>query len=310
IATVDPASGLITGVSAGNVTITATSEGKAGNVLLRVLSSVATVSITAPHDSVLAGSITLQTTVVLRDGGGNILTGRVISYASSNTALALASTTGLVSGVGTAGGTVNISATSEGITSATPLVVRVLAPISTIIVTAPDSSVNIGNSVTATATPKDAGNNTLTGRPITWSSSSPLIAMVSSGGLVTSVAAGQISVTAAAEGKSGLIPLFRSLGPVTTVTVTPPSRTMNLLQTAQLTVTVTDDAAFSPNPLGGVACTMDSNRPLFAAPVSANGTTSASGTFNFSVVSFLLQGQVTITVTCAGKVGTSDITVQ
>lgn len=53
-----------------------------------------------------------------------------------------------------------------------------------------------------TATPKDAQGNALSGRTITWSTNASSVAMVSSAGLVTGVAAGTARVTATVEGQA------------------------------------------------------------------------------------------------------------
>ncbi|TMI77384.1 MAG: hypothetical protein E6H05_00180 [Bacillati bacterium ANGP1] len=53
------------------------------------------------------------------------------------------------------------------------------------------------------AVAKDAAGNTLTGRTITWSTSDPSRATVSTSGLVTGVAEGAITISATAEGRTG-----------------------------------------------------------------------------------------------------------
>src|SRR5207245_2139966 len=61
----------------------------------------------------VAGRRTLQRTATPRDADGNPLTGRVVTWQSSNNAIASVNGSGLVSGVA-AGGPVTITATSEG----------------------------------------------------------------------------------------------------------------------------------------------------------------------------------------------------
>lgn len=53
-----------------------------------------------------------------------------------------------------------------------------------------------------TGTTKDAQGNVLSGRTITWTSSAPAVATVSSAGVVTAVAAGTATITATSEGKT------------------------------------------------------------------------------------------------------------
>jgi acid phosphatase len=71
---------------------------------------VATVTVSPASASVAAGS-SAQFTATLKDANGNILTGRTVTWASSNTAVATISSGGLAQGV--AQGTVTITATSE-----------------------------------------------------------------------------------------------------------------------------------------------------------------------------------------------------
>jgi uncharacterized protein YjdB len=306
------ATGVITAVGFGNTTIIANCEGKADSLAFSVLAPVATVTLTALGDSVVAGSITLQSVVVLKDAGGNTLTGRPITYGFlPATLLATVSASGLISGSGSVvplpGASVSLIATSEGVTAATPLVVRVLAPVNTITVTAPDLSIDVGSSVTATALLKDVNSNTLTGRTVNWTSSNNPIATVgSTTGIITAITPGQVTVTATAEGKNGLILLFRSLGPVDTVKVTPFPVTISNSSTTTLTVTVTDVAI---NPLDGISCSISSLDTGIANPTTTMGATDSSGIVTF-IVSGVSIGATTVTVTCNSKSNTFTVTVQ
>src|SRR5207244_3728947 len=95
IATVN-GSGLVTGVTAGSVTITATSEGQSGTASITVAGApVASVTVTPPSASVPAGQ-TVQLTATLKDANGNVLTGRTVTWASNNTTVATVNSNGLV----------------------------------------------------------------------------------------------------------------------------------------------------------------------------------------------------------------------
>src|SRR5256884_254559 len=109
VATVNT-TGLVTGVAAGQATITATSEGRSGTAALTVVVTVASVTVTPAPASVGLGQ-TVQLTATLKDANGNVLTGRVVTWASDNPAVATVSSTGLVTGV--AQGEATITATSE-----------------------------------------------------------------------------------------------------------------------------------------------------------------------------------------------------
>src|SRR5438876_719773 len=112
VATVN-GTGLVTAKVAGSATITATSEGQSGTASITVTPvPVASVTVTPASGSVAVGS-TLQLTATPRDANGNPLTGRVVTWQSSNNAIARVNGSGLVSGVA-AGGPVTITATCEG----------------------------------------------------------------------------------------------------------------------------------------------------------------------------------------------------
>jgi uncharacterized protein YjdB len=78
-----------------------------------------------------------------------------------------------------------------------------VAPVMTVSVSPASVSQPAGTTQQLAATLKDASGNTLTGRSVTWTSSNPAIATVSSGGRETSVTPGTTTITATSEGKSG-----------------------------------------------------------------------------------------------------------
>ena len=126
IATVD-ASGLVTAVATGQTQVIATASGKTGQAPVTVgLIPVATVSV-APVTQTIAVGATLQLTPTTRDAAGNVLTGRVITWGTSNQTKATVDANGLVTGV--AAGTANITATSEGKSGQSQLTVNVPAPV-------------------------------------------------------------------------------------------------------------------------------------------------------------------------------------
>jgi uncharacterized protein YjdB len=209
--------GVVTAVSAGSASILATSEGQSGGAPLTVVAPppapVATVTLSASSSSLLVGA-TLQVTATLKDAAGNVLTGRTIGWTSSNTSVASVSPTGLVTGV--TAGNVTLTATSETKTGTLTLTVAAV-PVNSVAVGLASSSLQVGQSTQATVTLRDASGNVLSGRSVTWSSSSPSVGSVSATGVVTAVAAGATNIVATSEGKSGSATLT-----VTAVATTPP----------------------------------------------------------------------------------------
>src|SRR5207302_4886047 len=198
-ATVSP-NGLVAGVAVGAATITATSEGQNGTSSVTVaVIPVAAVSVSPGSATVVAGN-TVQLTATPKDASGGALSGRVVTWASSNPAAATVSGSGLVTGV--AAGAATVTATSEGQSGTAAITVSSVA-VASVTVSPATASLQGGQTAQLTATPKDASGAALTGRVVTWASSNPAAATVSGSGLVTGVAAGAATVTATSEGKSG-----------------------------------------------------------------------------------------------------------
>src|SRR5438094_692006 len=131
---------------------------------------VASVTVTPPSATVQAGQ-TVQLTATLKDANGNLLSGRSVTWSSSNTAVATVNNSGLVSGA--AAGSATITATSEGQSGTAAITVTPApppAPVASVTVTPASASVPTGLTFQLTATLKDANGNTLTGRTVTWAS--------------------------------------------------------------------------------------------------------------------------------------------
>lgn len=191
--------GLVTSKSVGTANITAAVEGKTVQVKVVVLPvPVASVTVTPTTASLLVGgTVTLSATA--KDAAGNALSGRTITWSTSDASVATVNA-GVVTAV--ALGTATITATSEG-KSATAQINVTVAPVATVAVSPATISIAPGATTQLNATLSDASGHPLTGRTVTWTSSDPSKATVSSIGLVTGVAYGQVTITAASEGKSG-----------------------------------------------------------------------------------------------------------
>ena len=251
--------------------------------------TVASVTVT-PRTLTVGVGATAQLTATPKDANGTALTGRVVTWASDNTAVATVSSMGLVGGV--AQGQATITATSEGQSGTAALTVVVL--VASVTVTPTPATVGIGQTVQLTATPKDANGNVLTGRVVTWASNNTAVATVGSTGLVSGVAQGQATITATSETKSGTAAITVIQVPVASVTVTPATPTVFLGQTVQLTATPKDA---NGNVLSGRVVT-------WASDNTAVATVSSTG-----LVTGVTQGQATITATSEAKNGTAAVAV-
>src|SRR6266705_211125 len=206
IATVS-ASGLVTGLAAGSASVSV-----------------------SPGSATVGAGQTVLLTATPKDAGGNPLTGRIVTWASSNAGLATVSGSGLVAGV--AVGSVTITATSEGQSGTATVTVAV--PVASVTVSPASASVVAGQTVQLTATPQDASGNPLTGRIVTWASSNTAVARVNGSGLVTGAGAGSATITATSEGKSGTAAITVTQAPVASVSVSPATASVSVGQTVQL----------------------------------------------------------------------------
>jgi alpha-L-fucosidase 2 len=218
VATVD-ANGLVTAKAGGAARITATSEGKSDVCDLTVDAlPVATISIAAGATSI-AQNATTTLVATTKDANGTILTGRQISWQTSDAdVVTLSAATG--SSVQVTGGLASkatITATSEGATSP-PVTISVSnGQVSRVVVTLGANPINPNATTTATAVVYDANQRPLQGRTVSWFASggatvSPSSSTTSSGessAATTTVKAKNVSssqkatISATISGKSG-----------------------------------------------------------------------------------------------------------
>ncbi len=143
---------------------------------------------------------TAQLTARAVDAYGNTVPGVTITWTSLNPAVATVSSTGLVTAV--ANGTTAIRASGGGAMGQAAVTVQ-QAPAS-VTVTSPRPTLVEGDTVRLTAVVRDARGNVISGAPITWTSSAPATAPISSTGLVTAQGGGTPTFTATTQnGVSG-----------------------------------------------------------------------------------------------------------
>ncbi len=293
VATVSPV-GIVTAVAVGTASITATSEGKSGSATLTVAPPaplpVATITVSIPTTTFVAGQ---TATAVARpaDAAGNILTGRVVTWSTSNAAVATVSASGVVTAV--APGSATITATSEGKSAAVTVTVSAV-PVATVAVTIANATIAAAQTTTATATLKDASGAVLTGRAIAWSSSNTAVAAVSASGVVTGGAPGSATITATSEGKSGSVTVTVTAVPVAAVSVAIADASLETGQTAAATAT--------PRDASGAALT---GRPV----TWSSSNTSVATVSSAGVVTAVGPGTAIITATSEGKSSTVTVTV-
>lgn len=114
VATVSQA-GLVLGVMPGTATITASSEGTTNGIVVTVVpATVATVQVSPPVVALMRTGQTVQLTAITRDARGNILTGHLVSFTTTNEFRVTAGMTGLVMATGPSVTPISIIVSSEG----------------------------------------------------------------------------------------------------------------------------------------------------------------------------------------------------
>ena len=240
-------------------------------------------------DSIEVGQTFDSWLVVLQDVAGNTLTGRRLTWESSNEAVAtIDANTGVLTGLLAGQTIVNVNA--EGKTAAATI--KVLVPILSIVV-APDSiDVPLTTSRQIGAQLVGPGGVAITNRTITWLSQNPGIAVVSAQGLVTAVSQGTTTIELRAGTKQASVRVRVVGEPVTSVRLTPAQtvHVVRLNQTKQLTAECLNA---SQQVLTGRPISWQSFSPLVAT-VSATGLVTGVGL-----------GTATISATCDNTVSAS-----
>ena len=259
-------------------------------VLTTLNLSATTAALTAPQ--------TTQLTATTLDQSAKPIAAAV-SWSSSASGVASVSATGLVTAVAAGAATVTASATAGTITLTKTAVITVTVPRVTNVTVSPATlPLTVGGTATLAATVvAEAGASTA----VSWTSSVATTASVSAAGLVTALAAGansQVCATSAfdtsKQGCATVTVTAVSTVPVATVAVTPPTSSLSIGQTAQLSA-ITRDA--NGNTLTGRVVAWSTSSAAIA-------TVSSSG-----LVSAVAAGTATITATSENQTGSATITV-
>ncbi len=226
VATISSA-GLITASTPGTTTIGVTVDGvgPATFVLTVAAVPVATVSISAPDSSATVGDPPIQASVQARDASGNLLSlaGRLVAWTSTNTLVATVSSSGVVTAVGA--GTTTVGVTVDGIGPASFTFTVAQVPVDRVDVAPTTANLQVGETLNASATPRDAAGNALTNRTIAWTLDNTKASVSPTSGAATTLTAldsGVVVLSASSEGQTGTATITISLVPVDTVQSVPP----------------------------------------------------------------------------------------
>ena len=172
-----------------------------------------------------------------------------------------ASTFGLVVAAASCGG-----GGDDGGTTAPGTVARVE-------ITSPSNRLEVGQNMQVTVRYFDASSSQLTGRTISYSTSSSSLATVSQTGLVTATAAGSVSVIATVDGIQGNLPITVTDPPVFFIAISPTTPSVRLGETITLTAQPQNAIGL---PLSGRAVTWSSASVALATITQAGVVTGVS----------------------------------
>ena len=216
VATVDLNTGLVTGVAAGTVTITYTVAGTGGCANGTATRTVTVTS--APNAGTITGvqSINLGSTSQLTTNGNS-----GGAWTSSDINIATVNSSGLVTGVSSGSATITYTVTGTGgCANATATLAITIVPC--------DAGTLSGTQAICVAGTSQFSSNGTSGG--SWATSSSSIAIVSSSGLVTGVAAGTATITYTVTGTGC------SNSSTRTITVTAPPSAGTLSGTQEICV--------------------------------------------------------------------------
>jgi plastocyanin len=171
-----------------------------------------------------------------------------------------------------------------------------VTPVLTKITVSGGTSTTIGGTLQLTAAPKDQ-NGAAINAAVTWSTSSAFVATVSSTGLVTGVAAGQVTITAISGSVSEpTVVLVASGAPATAVTVNMPGTSFSpaVFDIAQTGTVTFIFPALAHNVVFGGAAGAPADVPI-VSNTTVTRTFATKGTFNFScTIHSGMNGTVTV----------------
>ena len=298
LASVDPSTGIVTGVANSNnnpVTITAT-YGGISNTTTVYVTDAAPVSIQlTPSTSSIASGTTQQysVNVVYSDGSLQPVTAG-LSWLSSSASVAGVDLNGLATALAPGQTTISVFYNSMSATASltvTPAVLTniVVTPITTVV------GVNGNVQFTATAVFSDNSTQDLSSQ-VVWTSSNGAFATISATGLATGLSTGTVTISAISGSVSGSATLNVTTATLQTITISPDSPIMPPHSRIQLTA-IGHFSDGSQQVLSGVS--WRTNAPQIAM-VNSSGVLRSKNSKNKAV---------TVTAKLNGITGTTSVTV-
>lgn len=253
-------------------------------------SGVATVSVSSRADSIFVGA-TIAFTATALDKNGAAISGRTVSWSTSDAAIASITPAGVATAV--APGQASIRASVDGVVGSAPLTVLSLT-VSSVEISGGGSALLPGETVRLSAVAKGDAGTVIPGKTFVWSTSDASVAAVSSDGIVLAVAPGTANIGASTDGKSSAVAVTVEASALTAIVVAPSPMLVGVGGTYAVAAAGADQRG---KPINVSQFTFQSSDPTIAS-VSASGS-----------VTGMRAGTVSITASAQGIVGTTTVTV-
>ncbi len=199
--------------------------------------TVATITVSAAQNTLSSIGETAAMTAVAKSAKGAVISSAAITWSSSNDAVA-----SVAGGVVTANGngSVTITASSGGVSGSASMTVQQVVAQAQLTAIA-DTIRALGDTVRLTAVAKDARGNAIAGKTAVWTSQTPNVATVDAAGIVTAIAEGAATISAAIDAQSAQrVVQVRQRGAKLVITRQPSGARAGVALTTQPVVQVQD----------------------------------------------------------------------
>ena len=291
---VDSKTGVLTAKALGTGLFRATVSGRIVEAGVKIIAPVERVLLNTGDFELTIGN-TRQLVPNLVSASGGSISNRTLNFSTSNPSIATVTVGGLVTAVAEGSATITVSV--EG--KSASVVVRVTREAVASIRLTPQIAqlMRVGGQLQVVATALNLNNQPLTGRTFNWSTNNPAVAVVSTTGVVTAVAVGNVTITAESETRAATLGITVTEVPPRSVALEPDTFQLGTNLTRQLTPVVIDSA-------GRLVVSLNNRQVIWQSTSSIVASVSTTG-----VVTGQGAGTARISVTVDG-LRSNDVVVQ